>query len=264
LDKEGLDAKIIAKIETQEAIDNLEDIIEVTDGIMVARGDLAIEVPAEQVPHLQKQMIQMCNSLGKPVITATQMLESMISSPVPTRAEVSDVANAILDGTDAIMLSEETTLGEYPLEAIETMTRVAQEAEKYALDTNVGFSGRVDTVTDDVTSAAIDVAYSVDAKAVVALTHSGFTARQLARFHSDMPVLALSSDKRVCDKLVLSFGVQSVHSKNYKTLEDAFAVVREKCLKEKIARKGDRVVVVAGAPFNKVGIDANMLLVETI
>ncbi|MEX0672624.1 MAG: pyruvate kinase [Candidatus Paceibacterota bacterium] len=265
LKKRGSDAMIISKIETQEAITNIDEIIELSDGIMVARGDLAIEVPAEKVPELQKEIIAKCNRLGKPVITATQMLESMIHSPVPTRAEVSDVANAIFDGTDAVMLSEETTLGEYPVEAVETMARVAQEVEsnykeRYALNGGVEIS-----TTDAVTTSVVETSHDIDATLIVAATLKGFSARMLSR-HKPLPlILSLTPNKKTWHQLQLSFGVFPVLTKELTSVEDVFDAVRVQAPKFKLAKKGDKVVVVAGVPFSsKSPMETNMMLVETV
>ncbi|MEX0930176.1 MAG: pyruvate kinase, partial [Candidatus Paceibacterota bacterium] len=253
-------------IETQEAIDNIDEIIALSDGIMIARGDLAIEVPAEKVPELQKEIIAKCNRVGKVVITATQMLESMIHSPVPTRAEVSDVANAIFDGTDAVMLSEETTLGEYPLEAVETMTRVALEVEglyKERYQLNGSVAGEVST-TDAVTTSVVETAHDIDASLIVAATQTGFSARMLSR-HKPLPlILALTPDEKTWRQLQLSFGAFPVLVGELESVDDIFSIVRKDALKFKLAERGDKVVVAAGVPFSKKRPETNMMLVETV
>ncbi|HRH26100.1 MAG TPA: pyruvate kinase [Candidatus Paceibacterota bacterium] len=264
LDKAKSKAKIIAKIETEEAIDNLEAIVALTDGVMVARGDLAIEVPAEKVPMIQKRLIAMCNEQGKPVITATQMLESMIKSPVPTRAEVSDIANAILDGTDAIMLSEETTLGEYPVEAIKVMSRVAAEIEaQYPIRTVEEVMTDEKNVVDAVSGAVIHIATQLDAKAIIAVTHSGLTARMLSRFKPAQHIYALTPDPKVATQLVLTAGVTPVLVEKRASAVDTFESVKKVMIKNKMITKGDVVVLAAGLPFDK-NIDTNALIVETI
>ena len=266
LKKRRSGAKIIAKIETPQAIRNIDEIINKADGIMVARGDLAIEVPAEQVPLIQKMIIEKCNDLGKPVITATQMLESMIKNPIPTRAEVSDVANAILDGTDAIMLSEETALGDHPVEAVRMMSKIAREIEKdypERMITHSGDNGATD-ITDSITGSVVKAAHDVGAKAIVALTESGFTARMISRYKPGPAILVLSPNEKTCRQAHLSFGCFPAHIKRYKTLSEAASIVRQRCLIEKIASKGDRVVIACGAPFNKKGVATNMILVETM
>lgn len=265
LKKGKSDAGIIAKIETPEAVENIDKIIELADGIMVARGDLAIEVPAETVPAIQKLIIRKCNAAGKPVITATQMLESMIKMPVPTRAEISDIANAILDGTDAVMLSEETTLGSYPVQAVEVMTRVALEVEKETLERDwyTGKKGGMDVV-NSVTSSVVQIANDVDAKLIFALTESGFTARMISRHRPRSVIMSLSPHERVCNKVALLYGCYPVYIARFKTLTEAFQEVRAFCLKNNLAKKGDKVVIAAGAPFNKKAIKTNMVVVEVI
>jgi pyruvate kinase len=257
-------AQIIAKIETPEALENIDEIIELTDGIMVARGDLAIEIPAEDVPIVQKNLIEKCNAAGKPVITATQMLESMIKSPVPTRAEVSDIANAIIDGTDAIMLSEETTLGDFPLEAVEMMTKVALRVEREVYTNGSIFEyDESHGTTDVVSQSAIRTAHAVEAKLVIALTESGRTARMLARYRPSERIIALTSNEKDANKLALTFGCYPVLVPKFSTVDEILPVVRSTALREKLAKKGDRVVIVAGIPFGKIK-ETNMVLVETI
>lgn len=266
LDKRKSKAKIIAKIETPQAVRNIDEILKRTDGAMVARGDLAIEMPAEQVPLIQKMIIEKCNKLGKPVITATQMLESMIKSPVPTRAEVSDIANAILDGTDAIMLSEETTLGDYPVEAVKIMSKIAFETEKnYAERATVRADGNgVVAVTDSITSSVVKTAHDVGAKVIVALSGSGFTARMISRHKPKSLILVISQSEKTCNQSCLSFGCLPAQVKKYKTMDEAISIAREHCLAEKIAEKGDNIVIACGAPFGKKNLSTNMILVETI
>ncbi len=260
LKKAKLNAGIISKIETPEAVENIEKIIELSDGIMVARGDLAIEVPAETVPMIQKMIISKCNEAGKPVITATQMLESMIKSPVPTRAEVSDVANAILDGTDAIMLSEETTLGEFPVHAVKVMARVSREIESKDL---YEISEVPRNVTDAVSDSVVVVANEVGAKIIVALSETGFTAKMISRYKPNQPILALTPNEKTYSQLALTSGCYPLIVKKFKTVDEIIKMVRQHALKHKLASKGDRVVIAAGMPFGKSG-NTNMLLVEVI
>lgn len=258
-------AHIIAKIETPEALDNIDEIIDLADGIMVARGDLAIEIPAEDVPVAQKMLIEKCNEIGKPVITATQMLESMIKSPVPTRAEVSDVANAILDGTDAVMLSEETTLGDFPIEAVKVMTRVAARIEKeFAHDTHwVEEYTNKNGVTDAVSSAVVRAANEVNAKFIVALTQEGFTARMISRYHPVQPIVAFTPNEKDANKLALSYGCTPIVIEKLSNFSDVLTIVRQFALKNKLAVKGDRIVIAAGMPFGK-SIDTNTMILEVI
>lgn len=266
LDKAGSKTKIIAKIETPQAVKNIDEIIEKADGLMVARGDLAIEIPAEKVPFAQKAMIKKCNDAGKVVITATQMMESMIHSPVPTRAEVSDVANAILDGTDAVMLSEETTLGEYPIESVKVMARVAKEMESNYPEREIVHTpgvGKTDT-TDSITGSVVKTAHDIGAKAIVALTGTGFTARMISRHKPRMPIFALSSNEKTYNQLCLSFGCIPVKIDEWKSVAESMEIVRKICLEKEIAKSGDRVVVAAGAHDSHNPKETNMLLVETI
>ena len=259
-------ALIIAKIETEEAIENLDAIINEADGVMVARGDLAIEVPAQKVPIIQKQIIQKCNQLGKPVITATQMLSSMMTSPVPTRAEVSDIANAILDGTDAIMLSEETTLSEYAKEAVEVMYHTAEEVEHYQYGDVLMFNGDDGHVgvVDVVTHAVAHAAEGIGAKAIIALTASGFTARMIARHKPQAPIFALSPDPVTCNQLALSYGCEAYQTERLKTLDERLKMVRAFLRTRKEFKKGDRVVVSAGMPLSSTRVETNMFFIENI
>ncbi|MFT5180064.1 MAG: pyruvate kinase [Candidatus Paceibacteria bacterium] len=266
LEKAGSKAGIIAKIETPQAIAAIDEIIELSDGIMVARGDLAIEVPAEEVPLLQKMIIRKCNRAGIPVITATQMLESMISSPVPTRAEVSDIANAILDGTDAIMLSEETTLGEYPLESVEVMDRVSRRVESDYLREQL----LIDEIYNDVvgigsavTSGAVYTADEVGADHIVCLTETGYSARMVSRYKPYQDIHAFTPTESTFQKLILNFGVTPVAIKRFKSLEDVLKTVQKHFLDNKIANKGDKIVVVSGWPFGK-SVESNIIAVETL
>jgi pyruvate kinase len=264
LDKAGSKANIIAKIETPEALDCIDEIISAADGIMIARGDLAIEIPAEEVPLVQKLMISKCNAVGKPVITATQMLESMIKNPVPTRAEISDIANAIIDGTDAIMLSEETTLGDFPVEAVKVMTRIACRVEKevYTRDTIAEYD-ESHGVTDVVSQSAVRAAHNVGAKLIVALTRSGKSARMIARYRPAERVLALSDAPENLNKLMLTFGCYPLVAPTFKTVDEIMTIVRGVTMDAELVKKGDKIVIVAGMPFGT-SADTNFILVETV
>lgn len=258
------EAKIIAKIETPEAIENLDEIIAATDGVMVARGDLAVELPAEDVPHLQKMMIKKCNIVGKPVIVATQMLESMISVPSPTRAEVADVTNAILDGADAVMLSAETAVGSFPLEVVRTMAAIAARTEKIMLgseiaDDEIHKARKVNAVS----ASAIQIAKNTGAVAIIALSESGFTARKLSRYRPTQPIIALTPHRQTHLHLQLSFGCNSFVIGGFETVQRTILETKEFVRKEKFAKKGDRIVIVAGLPFGESGT-TNMVIVETI
>jgi len=257
---------LIAKIETWEAVDNFDEILEAVDGVMVARGDLAVEVPPERVPLIQKEIIRKSNRAGKPVITATQMLESMIHSPIATRAEVSDVANAILDGTDAVMLSAETAVGEYPLESVNVMVQTALQIEKNYPEReriNGGKSGQIEVV-DSVTSSVVSTANDVGAELIIALTDSGFTGRMISRHKPKALVIAMATSQPACYKLALSFGCLPVMVNKLKTLDQAFSVIREYVLANHLAKVGDKVVVSAGAPFGQADAKTNTMFVEVI
>ena len=259
-------AKIIAKIETPQAIKNIDQIIELTDGIMVARGDLATEVPAEKVPVLQKMIIKKCMKAGKPVITATQMLESMIKAPVPTRAEVSDIANAILDGTDAVMLSEETALGDFPVKAVEMMTRVAQNMEgtmnSHPFLEEV-LKSPVQNIRESVTASVVKTAERVGAKYIIGLTSGGRNARFISRYKPNQIILAVTPNDFTYHQSVLSYGVYPVKIEKFNHFRDVLDVIRKYLLKNKLAVKGDKVVIASGMPFGKV-IETNMMVVETL
>ncbi len=256
-------AMIVAKIETVEAVENIDEILAVTDAVMVARGDLAVEVGPENVPMIQKSVIQKANKLGKPVITATQMLDSMEHSPVPTRAEVSDVANAIFDGTDAIMLSGETATGEYPLETIETMARIAVAAEHSRQKRQFVDITSSDDVIDAVTLSVVRVLEDIKGKAVIALTESGLTARMISRFRAPFPVIAISPSEISCNQLLLSYGVFPIKMTLSKNIDAFTGQVAKFVREQKIAKKGDKIVLSAGMPFGKVG-STNTLFVLNI
>lgn len=263
-------ARIIAKIEDQEAIENIDKLIELVDCVMIGRGDLAIEIGAENMPLTQKMITAKCNAAGKPVITATQILESMIKNATPTRAEVSDIANAIFEGTDAIMLSEETTLGEYPVKSVETMALVSKTVEagtlyqEHVLDMqklkHVPSTGGI---ADAVTNEVVDIANSVSAKAIVALTESGFTARMISRYKPLQPLLAFTPNEKTHNQLLLSFGTTPVLIEKFSMLNEVIKTIKTHCLKNKVGAKGDKIVIAAGAPFGK-NIATNMILVETL
>jgi len=259
------DIKIIAKIETEEALENLDEIIMASDGIMVARGDLAIEIPAEDVPVAQKDIIRKCNEVGKPVITATQMLESMIKSPVPTRAEVGDIANAIFDGTDAVMLSEETTLGEFPIQAVEVMTRVAVRVEQEIDHASVLQNSHLTrkSITDSFSYAAVNRAHEIGASAIVALSKSGDTARMVSRYRPHKPFIALTPDEKTYNQLALSYGVRPVLTEQFSSLPSMVKKAKEILLAQGLVGPADTFVIVAGLPFGQSG-STNLLLAERV
>ena len=263
LDKNGSKAQIIAKIETPQALDSIDEIIDLADGVMVARGDLAVEIPAEEVPLAQKMLIEKCRLAGKPVITATQMLESMINSPVPTRAEVSDVANAVFDGTDAIMLSEETTLGDYPVESVEMMTRIALHNEEFCPTDLDVWSLDEDDVAHAITTGALTIADEVFAEHIVCITDKGYTARLLSRYRPDQDIIAMTSNETTFRQLLLSNGVTPVMSNEFKNLKEKVASIREMFIKNKWAKKGDKIVIVSDMPFGE-KTHTSTAMVETL
>jgi pyruvate kinase len=260
------DISLIAKIEKKEAVDNLKEIIEVSDGIMIARGDLGVEIPLENVPLVQKDIIKRCNFAGKPVITATQMLMSMVSSPRPTRAEVTDVANAILDGTDAVMLSEETAIGNYPVEATETMNKIALRIEK-AIDYKKILSERSLSVKptnpDAISHATCQVALDLKVKAIVTFTLSGSTARMVSRYRPPVPIIAASTQDSTVRKLALSWGVYPFKSDELENTDDMIEKSRKVALATGLVEKGDKIIITAGIPF-KIPGTTNLLKVETL
>ena len=245
-------ANVIAKIEKREAIENFDEILDVCDGIMIARGDLGVEIPTEEVPTIQKRLIKKCLKKGKPVITATQMLESMTHVERPTRAEASDVANAILDGTDAVMLSAETATGRFPIRAVTVMRNIIEEMEKgpeypYYLTEDMGKNtfNDVDGATDAICLGATDVARKIDASAIAVLTHSGKTARMIIKRRPDIPVLVLTDFLPVARQMALVWGVESIPVENIETTEKIFAISHQKV---KEAGYSGRIVLTAGIP----------------
>lgn len=257
---------VIAKIENAEGVKNFDNIVQVADGIMVARGDLGVEVPLSQVPKLQKMMIRKSYLAGKPTITATQMLESMIHSSRPTRAEVSDVANAIYDSTSAVMLSGETAIGHYPIETVRVMTSILYEAEM-DFDYRTHFDLHAPMVYNDVPSAVtlatVKTAYSSNARAIFVFSSGGGTVRLLSRLRPDMPIVALTPDEKTYHQLAFNWGVTSVKSRPLKTVEEAFEAASSYALEHKIISYGDLVVLTAGTPFGISGT-TNMMVVESI
>ena len=255
--------RLVAKIETREALEDLDEILEVSDVVMVARGDLGLQMDIEDVPVAQKQIISKCNAVGTPVITATQMLESMLHSPRPTRAEASDVANAILDGTDAVMLSGETAVGEYPLEALKTMGRIAQKIEclvDHEGRMRPGRRASFDVETDSVAHAAVELADSVKATAVLTSTTSGTTPRLVSRYRPGVPILCACWTWRTQRQLSVVWGVEAVQVELPTTTDEAIERTVEAFLNLKRLKKKDKVVVTAGVPAGVPG-NTNMLLV---
>lgn len=263
LDQHGSHMKIIAKIESMQGIRNLEDILTVSDGIMVARGDLGVEIPMEEIPVVQKQMIKMAEAQGKHVITATQMLESMIKNPRPTRAETTDIANAIYDGTTAIMLSGETAAGAYPVEAVRTMAKIAERSEQ-DIDYNSRMKKRehIDNfdVTTAISHATCTTAMDLKAAAIITVTISGFTAGMISRYKPNCPIIACSVSPRICRQLNLSWGVTPIWIARESTTDDLFDVAVRAAEEAGYIQKGDKVVLTAGVPLGVSG-KTNMLRV---
>ena len=245
----GVSLPVIAKIEKPQAIDNLDEVIKAFDGFMVARGDLGVECPLEQVPLLQKRVVERARRNAKPVIVATQMLESMIANPRPTRAEASDVANAVLDGADAVMLSGETSVGAYPLEAVRTMERIVLEVERHGHDRGVAsIDWQPRTRGGVISKAAAEVAERVGAKYLVAFTQSGDSARRLARLRGPVPVLAFTPENKVRCQLALTWGVETFRTDAVEHTDEMVRQVDEQLLKIGRAAEGDLVVIIAGSP----------------
>jgi pyruvate kinase len=266
LRERGAEMPLIAKIERQEALKNIDEILASVDGVMVARGDLGLEIPVQRVPLAQKEIIHKCNRAGKPVIVATQMLESMVSSPSPTRAEVADVANAILDGTDAIMLSGETATGRYPVRAVHMMSRIALETEAALPYAQILEEKGVDLErqTDDAISyAACHTAQQLGAAAIVAFTASGSTARRVAKYRPQAPILALTPNEAVRKRLALLWGVHPIQVAEPLAVEDMFAEGGRQAVETAVAGKGDLIVITAGVPIGDAG-GTNLLKVEGI
>jgi len=266
LRKNGADIPIIAKVERGDAVNKFDSILAASDGVMVARGDLGVDIPLERVPMVQKEIIQKCNLTGKPVIIATQMLESMINAARPTRAEVTDIANAIFDGADATMLSAETSIGRYPAQAVTFMARIAQEAEsKLPYDRILLERGRqLEHKTDELISySACHTAYSLEAKAIVAFTQSGSTAGRVSKYRPRVPILAITPDCNVCRRLLLRWGVHPIRIPEQKSIDDLFATGVRLAKEMRLAKAGDLVVITGGMPIGVAG-STNLLKVERV
>lgn len=262
----GADTPVIAKIERRQALENIDEIIDAADGIMVARGDLGVEVPLRRVPIEQKRIISKCNKAGKPVIVATQMMESMVYAPGPTRAEASDVANAIFDGADAVMLSAETAIGSYPVQVVETMAAIAIEAAS-ALPYRAMLREKGETVIpqpdEAISYSAVSIAQRLDAAVILAFTTSGSTAKRVAKFRAECPVLALTSREEVMRQLALFWGLRPHLVGEYNSIEQIFAEGTEIARSLGMARASDLIVMTAGVPFGVPG-NTNMLKIQRV
>jgi pyruvate kinase len=252
----GERAALLAKIEKPAAIDRLTDIVALADAVMVARGDLGVELPPERVPPLQNQIVACARQFGKPVVVATQMLESMITSPTPTRAEVSDVATAIYDGADAVMLSAESAAGQYPIEAVQMMDRIATSAES-----DPSYSARIHftqtrlepTTADALAGSARQIASTVSATAMLCYTASGSTARRIARERPPVPLLAMSASLHTSRRMGLLWGVHALHTRDVSSFEEMVEKAKRMALRHQLAKGGDRVIIMAGIPFGTAG-----------
>lgn len=256
---------VIAKIEMGEALENIEEIISICDGIMVARGDLGIETPAEEVPFHQKRIIKLCNLAAKPVITATQMLESMTDNPRPTRAEASDVYNAILDGTDAIMLSAESASGNYPVRAIEVMSEIASIAEQnlsYERVKPVADGGAAQArgdISEAISKATTEISQTIKPKAIVTTSMSGYTARRVAKERPSTPILCMTPSTTTQRRMALVWGVTSLQVQEFSTIDEMISIIVRRAHDKKLVDRGDRLIIIAGVPF---GIDGQTNLVK--
>ncbi len=263
MDEEGKRLPVIAKLEKPQAIENLDEIIDAFDAFMVARGDLGVELPLEEVPLVQKKIVTAARRWAKPVIVATQMLESMISAPRPTRAEASDVANAILDGADAVMLSGETSVGEYPVLTVQTMARIVANTEAHGMEQLQNIDWDPHTTSGVITKAAAEVAQRIDAKFLVAFTHSGDSARRLSRLRSPIPILAFTPIEQTQATLTLNWGVESILVPMVSHTDDMIRQVDKALMESGLIAEGERVVIVAGSPPGVAG-HTNMIRVRRI
>lgn len=261
----GEEVNIISKIENRQGVDNIDEIIEASDGIMVARGDLGVEIPPEEVPIVQKDIIRKCNRVGKPVITATQMLDSMIKNPRATRAEVADVANAIFDGTDAIMLSGETAAGKYPINAVQTMAMIAEKTESnFELDAR--FNARMvreDNVTNAISQSTCRMSEELNSRAIITPTGSGYTARMVSKYRPKANILAYSDKQNVCRRLSLVWGVKPMIVEEFSEVERIHEKVMEDSQCKGFVKEGDLVIITTGLPLGVHGT-TNSIRIETV
>jgi pyruvate kinase len=250
IERHGSPAKIVAKIEMLEALDNLEEIVRLSDVVMVARGDLAVEVGQSRLPSSQKRIINLCNQLGKPVITATQMLDSMVENPRPTRAEITDVANAVLDGTDALMLSAESASGKYPFKAIRTMHEIIVEVEKNEESYyKISLDNELLSTPAAIAASSALCALKLNATAIVCLTTSGKTAQIIAGFRPKAQIIAITTEIEVLNRLEITWGLQTLHLNPYNSLKDVLAQVEKLLIVNGLAKTGDRIILTLGQPI---------------
>ncbi len=257
--------QIFPKIESQEGIDNIDEIIKVSDGVMIARGDMGVEIPAELVPMVQKRIIKKCNAAGIPVITATQMLESMQENPRPTRAEASDVANAVFDGTDATMLSGESANGDYPVEAVATMARIDQQAENALSELGTFQLNEFDKtdVTETIGLSVARAAKNLGVKTIVAATESGYTAKMISKYRPDADILAVTFDERTKRGLMLNWGVYPTVAEKPTTTDEMFELAAQKAVDLGFASEGDLILITAGVPVGERGT-TNVMKIQMI
>ncbi len=248
MDEEGKRLPVIAKVEKPQAVDALEEIIDAFDSIMVARGDLGVELPLEAVPIVQKRAVELSRRMAKPVIVATQMLESMISSPIPTRAETSDVANAVLDGADAVMLSGETSVGEYPVQTVRTMARIVESTEDHGLERIAPLGTKPRTLGGAITLAAVEIAEFTEASYLCVFTESGDSARRMSRLRHGLPIIAFTPNEATRRRMALTWGVRSFLVERKTHTDELFSQVDDVLLGHGLAAPGDRVIVTAGSP----------------
>ncbi len=271
----GTDTAVIAKIEMKEALENIEDIISVCEGIMVARGDLGVETPAEEVPFHQKRIIALCNAAGKPVITATQMLESMTSNPRPTRAEASDVYNAIIDGTDAIMLSAESASGAYPVRAVEVMANIATIAEKHLQETpsdiqlplapseDSSLDQKTEYISDAISKATFDISQAIQPTAIVTTSLSGYTTRRVAKERPATPILCMTPSETTQRRMALVWGVIPLLVQEFGTIDEMISIIVRAAHDRGLVHRGDKLVIIAGVPFGIAG-QTNLIKIHTV
>jgi pyruvate kinase len=267
LESEGADCHIIAKIENAAGVKNIDEILKVADGVMVARGDLGVEIPTEDVPIVQKMLIRRCNAVGKPVITATQMLESMMTNPRPTRAEATDVANAIMDGTDAIMLSGETASGKYPVEAVTMMATLAKRTEAALSYSDLLTARRstdgYHTTTDAISHATVQVSHELNAAAIITSTESGYTARMVSKYRPQATIVAVTPKEKFVRRMLLMWGVMPVFVSQSHSTDEMVSNAIDGAMASGWVKNGDLVVITAGVPVGTSGT-TNMIRVHTV